>query len=272
MLMWVWIFPAIVNSSGSWTVTSQKSQRGVSVPRPVTNEVAAATMSPTSVVPPRTGGAASENPVRVVPLALSDALTMSTGCRVGTPTIENVPSKPVVPVTEDADVHAGQWLEIAAHHATDYRRQRIRDDVDSNGRLTDVRAEIHGVGRERQAAGSHRRGDAELVRGGGIGEYDRTVHQEVERHDCHIVSRRRAQRDGLAFDERRAVSRSNQRDGRSDALQIFERAILSDVEARILRHSVLDDAARRGQVHVCAVDRDAGAVVVPEWEVEPRAR
>src|SRR2546422_1451787 len=98
MLMWVWIFPAIVNSNGSWTGTSQKSQRGVSVPRSVTNEVAAATMSPTSVVPPRTGGAASENPVRVVPLALSDALTMSTGCRVGTPTIENVPSKPVVPV------------------------------------------------------------------------------------------------------------------------------------------------------------------------------
>src|SRR5439155_11810454 len=70
--------------------------RGISVPRLFSNDVAAATMSPTSVVPPRTGGAAFDVPDNVVPLLFSVAVTISAGDSVPTPEIEKVPSAPVV--------------------------------------------------------------------------------------------------------------------------------------------------------------------------------
>src|SRR5262249_15988535 len=62
----------------------------------VSSAVTVATMSPTSVVPDRTGGVGTDSPRIVCPLVTSSALTVTNACSVGTPEIEKGPSGPVV--------------------------------------------------------------------------------------------------------------------------------------------------------------------------------
>src|SRR5689334_19588931 len=81
------------NGSGHVVVQNgQVSNCATRAPRLFSNDVAEATMSPTSVVPPRTGGTARDDPATVVPLPVSVALTINAVDNVGTPAIEKVPS------------------------------------------------------------------------------------------------------------------------------------------------------------------------------------